>query len=165
MARNASSMALLALDAVKDATNADIGHVAACAALFGVILHHSILRPFEVEQFMYKLITCFFLLTGGLFGVHLLNDAAVLHAAFRSAVALGSLLGGTLFSMVVYRLFFHRLCRFPGPWGAKVSKFYSASLAAKDVQYHKSLARMHEQYGDFIRTGMCRGVILPVEIG
>ncbi|KAF3026714.1 hypothetical protein E8E14_014727 [Neopestalotiopsis sp. 37M] len=142
-----------ALDAIKDAVNADISHVAACAALLGVILHHSVLRRYEVEQFMYKLIGGFALLTGGLMSAHVLNGHGVLQTVFRSGVTMASLLGGTLISMVVYRVFFHRLRKFPGPWAAKVSKFYGASLAAKTVQYHKDVARMHEQYGDFIRTG------------
>jgi hypothetical protein len=143
-----------ALDAIKDVVNADISHVAACAALLGVILHHSILRRYEVEQFMYKLIGGFALLTGGLMSAHVLAGHGVLQTVFHSGATMVSLLGGTFASMVVYRLFFHRLRKFPGPWAAKVSKFYGASLAAKTVQYHKDVARMHEQYGDFIRTGM-----------
>lgn len=153
MTWNASSTAL---DTIKDAANADIGHVAACAALLGVILHHTVLRRYEVEQFMYKLIGGFALLTGGLMSAHVLAGHGGLQTVFHSGATMASLLGGTFVSMVVYRLFFHRLRKFPGPWAAKVSKFYGASLAAKTVQYHKDVARMHEQYGDFIRTGMLR---------
>ncbi|OCL07514.1 putative benzoate 4-monooxygenase cytochrome P450, partial [Glonium stellatum] len=55
--------------------------------------------------------------------------------------------------IVVYRLFFHRLHKFPGPFGAKLTRFYAVSRASKNIQYHKEVAKMHEQYGDFIRTG------------
>lgn len=139
---------------VKDAMTADISHVAASAAVLGVILHHSILRPLQVEEFMYTLITCLSLATGGLFSSYALSGSSIVQALIRVVLTMGGFIGGALVSMVIYRLFFHRLCKFPGPLGARVSKFYSASLAAKDVQYHKNVARMHEKYGDFIRTGM-----------
>ncbi|KAI4602498.1 hypothetical protein KJ359_009742 [Pestalotiopsis sp. 9143b] len=138
---------------VKDAMTADISHVAASAAVLGVILHHSILRPLQVEEFMYTLITCLSLATGGLFSSYALSGSSIVQALIRVVLTMGGFIGGALVSMVIYRLFFHRLCKFPGPLGARVSKFYSASLAAKDVQYHKNVARMHEKYGDFIRTG------------
>lgn len=150
---NSSSAALPVLDFVKDATSADISHVAASAAVLGVVLHHSILRPLQVEEFMYTLITCLFLSTGGLFSAYVLSGSSIVQALARVFLTMGGFVGGALVSMVVYRLFFHRLCKFPGPLGARVSKFYTASLAAKDVQYHKNVARMHEKYGDFIRTG------------
>ena len=60
---------------------------------------------------------------------------------------------GLLSSIAVYRLAFHRCGKFPGPTGAKVTKFYAARLSAKNVQYYSELAKMHEQYGDFVRTG------------
>ncbi|KAF3044325.1 hypothetical protein E8E12_007952 [Didymella heteroderae] len=59
----------------------------------------------------------------------------------------------TLSSIAIYRLFFHRCRNFPGPLPAKISRFYAAYLSAKDVQYYKELAKVHEKYGDFVRTG------------
>ncbi|EKG20298.1 Cytochrome P450 [Macrophomina phaseolina MS6] len=55
--------------------------------------------------------------------------------------------------MAVYRVFFHRLRHFPGPFGAKLSRFYSAYLAGKDIKYYKEIEKMHRKYGDFVRTG------------
>ncbi|KAL1961494.1 hypothetical protein VTN77DRAFT_1673 [Rasamsonia byssochlamydoides] len=60
---------------------------------------------------------------------------------------------GLILSIGVYRLFFHRLRRFPGPFWAKLTRFADAAKAAKNVQYNVEVAKMHKQYGDFIRTG------------
>lgn len=55
-------------------------------------------------------------------------------------------------STVVYRLFFHRLRNFPGPFGAKVSKFYGWYMS-RNLQYHFEVEKLHKQYGDVVRTG------------
>ena len=55
-------------------------------------------------------------------------------------------------SMVIYRVFFHRLHPFPGPRLARVSKFYH-SLCCYRMDNHKIRAGLHEQYGDFVRIG------------
>ncbi|KAF3401649.1 putative sterigmatocystin biosynthesis monooxygenase stcW [Penicillium rolfsii] len=60
---------------------------------------------------------------------------------------------GLAISIVTYRLFFHRLHSFPGPWGAKVSRFYLAARIFHSLQYHFVLDDWHRQYGDFVRTG------------
>lgn len=137
------------------ALTADVYQVAASATVLGLVFHLSILKPLEVEQFMYTLITSFFTLIVGLFALHAFNGSSLPDAILRVSTIAGGLAFGVLFSMIVYRLFFHRLRRFPGPLGARITKFYSASVAAKTVQYHKAVAQMHEEYGDFIRTGMC----------
>lgn len=55
-------------------------------------------------------------------------------------------------SIVVYRIFFHRLRRFPGPFFAKVTKFYSPWLA-RDGKLHEKYLKFFEQYGDIVRVG------------
>lgn len=54
-------------------------------------------------------------------------------------------------SMVTYRCLFHPLKSFPGPFGARVSKFWHA-YHVRDSKNHLFLHRLHEDYGDFIRT-------------
>lgn len=142
------------LERLAVALNAGTGQTAVSAAVLGLVLHLSILKPLEVEQFMYTLIASCFTLILGLLIFHIFSGFPILDAFLRVALISSCLGFGVLFSMVVYRLFFHRLRNFPGPIGAKISKFYSVFLAAKTVQYHKDVARMHEKYGDFIRTGM-----------
>ncbi|KAL4936547.1 hypothetical protein BDV06DRAFT_216594 [Aspergillus oleicola] len=60
---------------------------------------------------------------------------------------------GLLTSVIVYRSFFHRLRRFPGPWMSKISRLYTVYQAIERTKYHLDLEKMHRTYGDFVRTG------------
>jgi hypothetical protein len=60
---------------------------------------------------------------------------------------------GLTASILTYRLVFHRLKSFPGPLGAKASRMYAVA-SSTDLQYYKALGKLHEKYGDFVRTGM-----------
>ncbi|KAH8645775.1 cytochrome P450 [Xylariales sp. PMI_506] len=55
-------------------------------------------------------------------------------------------------SMTTYRLFFHRLSRFPGPLAAKVTKFYGPWLS-RNAQLYEEHFDLVKKYGDFVRTG------------
>lgn len=56
-------------------------------------------------------------------------------------------------SMLIYRAFFHRLNRFPGPFFARLSNLYAAGLTARNLQLYSEVEKLHEQYGDFVRLG------------
>jgi hypothetical protein len=73
--------------------------------------------------------------------------------AFAAACSTAGVYAGALFaSMLVYRSFFHRLRKFPGPPLAKLSKFYHA-YKVRDFQQCIWLHEAHKKYGDFVRTG------------
>ncbi len=55
-------------------------------------------------------------------------------------------------SILVYRLFFHPLRRFPGPIGVVISHWYVAWMGWGG-KLHREYVQMHEQYGDFVRVG------------
>lgn len=55
-------------------------------------------------------------------------------------------------SMTVYRVLFHRLRTFPGPFGARVSKLWHVAQLGKYDNY-KRLDKWHHQYGDYVRIG------------
>ena len=60
---------------------------------------------------------------------------------------------GALFtSIVIYRVFFHRLRKFPGPWMAKCTKFWHVYKCV-DGKNHLLLDNLYRQYGQFVRTG------------
>lgn len=63
-------------------------------------------------------------------------------------------LPGLISSIVIYRVFFHRLSRMgiPGPRYARISKIWHM-WACRTSQNHLVLARLHAKYGDFVRTG------------
>ncbi|GME33891.1 Cytochrome P450 [Neofusicoccum parvum] len=56
-------------------------------------------------------------------------------------------------SIVVYRVFFHRLSRFPGPFAARVSRLHSVYKSIKHLQFHRELQQLHEKHGDVVRIG------------
>ena len=60
---------------------------------------------------------------------------------------------GLLGSMTLYRAFFHRIGNFPGPFGARLSKFWTVAQVAAKLDYHKKLDALHQTYGDYVRTG------------
>lgn len=62
---------------------------------------------------------------------------------------------GLFISIFVYRISgFHRLTAagFPGPFGARVSKLWHV-WACRYSKNHELLDRLHQEYGDFVRTG------------
>ncbi|WQF83912.1 Putative cytochrome P450 [Colletotrichum destructivum] len=63
-------------------------------------------------------------------------------------------LPGLFASIISYRVFFHRLSTagFKGPWYARVTKLWHV-WACRDCKNHLVLEKLHEQYGDFVRTG------------
>jgi hypothetical protein len=56
-------------------------------------------------------------------------------------------------SILTYRLFFHRLHRFPGPKLAKSSKLWWFFKLVKQPKGYLMIEQLHKQYGDWVRTG------------
>ncbi|KAJ5510414.1 Cytochrome P450 [Penicillium expansum] len=54
--------------------------------------------------------------------------------------------------MLVYRGFFHRLGKFPGPFLARLSNLYLTMLSSK-LHLYEEIGKLHEIYGDYVRTG------------
>lgn len=131
----------------------DAGSTAGSAALLGV-LFHQVTRNVEFELYMYH----FMVLSSAsflslIYTLVQLEGQSLVGALLRASIFATSFNTALLLSIATYRLVFHRCRKFPGPLLAKVSRFYAAYLSAKDVQYFKELARVHAQYGDFVRTG------------
>ena len=58
-------------------------------------------------------------------------------------------------SMLFYRVStFHRLRDFPGPILWRLTKF-TQSWENRGLRGFEALDRLHQQYGDFVRTGIC----------
>ena len=63
-------------------------------------------------------------------------------------------------SIIVYRIFFHRLRRFPGPPLAKVSKLWHVFKVLHKDNY-VLLEEFRKKYGDYVRTGKQDSTMLP----
>ncbi len=138
---------------LKSALEADLRPTAAFAASLGVLLHVCI-RNIEVDIYMYHFLALYGIAILALGYAYLFfAEFTVVQALTRVLLTTASLNSGLIVSIAIYRLFFHRLRNFPGPLGAKLSRFYTVWKASKSVQYYKEVAKMHQTYGDFIRTG------------
>ncbi len=125
---------------------------AATSAGLGIAFHITVLRVFEVEQFLYNLLLLLAMATAALAYSHYLVWLSVVDALVRTFLIATSFNCGILASILVYRLLFHPLRKFPGDFGAKITAFYALAQASNS-KYHKEVERLHEQHGDFIRTG------------
>ena len=140
---------------IQVALSADLSYLGASAAGLGVVLHLSIFRTrFPVEDYLGWLLAIYLVaILATLFVYTAVTPLPPLQILARVGCIVSAFNGGLLGSIIVYRLLFHRLRRFPGaPW-SKLTRFYDAYLAGKDVQYNVEIQKLHDKYGDFIRTG------------
>lgn len=124
------------------------------AAAAGILSHclifirneHHIQAP---QLFRFFLLLSLFLFIGEA-RLWALSDSG--QAAKTSALIVLSYAASLLTSVAVYRAFFHKLRKFPGPIGARVSKFWHVGKLLGRPNF-KVLDELHQQYGDFVRTG------------
>ena len=77
-----------------------------------------------------------------------------LHEALRLvAVTWWSFTGSIWLSMGIYRAFFHRLRRYPGPFLAKLSQLWRVWRNFRKENY-LVLDELHRTYGEYVRVGM-----------
>ena len=60
---------------------------------------------------------------------------------------------GLFSSIIIYRLYFHRLRKFPGPSLAGVTSWYANILSAQKLHNFEVLDNLHSRYGDYVRVG------------
>lgn len=131
------------------------------AAAAGILSHnlifirneHHIQAP---QLFRFFLLLSFFLFIGEA-RIWALSDSG--QAARASALIVLSYSASLFTSIAVYRIFFHKLREFPGPLGARVSKFWHVGKLIGQPNF-KVLDGLHQQYGDFVRTGEYRRTIV-----
>ncbi|CAK7204871.1 hypothetical protein SEUCBS139899_007633 [Sporothrix eucalyptigena] len=64
-----------------------------------------------------------------------------------------SVLAGIYGSMLVYRAAFHRLSRFPGPFGARLSNLWITGKSIGKQDKYLVIEDLHKKYGDVVRIG------------
>jgi hypothetical protein len=123
--------------------------------LLGVALHVLVLRKGEWDLEVFKILTAAaigpFALAVWQTAVH---ETTFSSALWRSYYLVGILILGIYLSMAVYRVGFHRLERFPGPFLARLSNLYITGVVFKRHQEFLELDKLHKQYGDVVRIGV-----------
>lgn len=87
--------------------------------------------------------------------LQVIYHASVSQAALTTSVISTAYVGALWTSIIIYRVFFHRLGSFPGPPMAKVSKLwhFSKLVGTNRTDNFRLINKMHNEYGPFVRTG------------
>lgn len=118
----------------------------------GLAVHQVIRRIHELDAVAGRISLAYFLALGAVFFLLALSTDLG-GALFRMVVITSSFNAGLFGSILVYRAFFHRLHRFPGPFAAKLSRFYRLFRDWNRLTAHLEDQKLHETYGDFVRVG------------
>lgn len=139
--------------------------ILATASLTGVALHHLFFKHVEVDKrpasTAASFFAAYFLLANAL--PRISSEYAGFSRSYTVAfLAWASLVLSLWTSILVYRAFFHPLKNFPGPFGARLSKFWSLNKVLEtNIRWYRTLDALHQQYGDFVRTGNLRSLFYP----
>ncbi|KAF3769021.1 cytochrome P450 [Cryphonectria parasitica EP155] len=120
----------------------------------GVFLHLAVFRSGEWDAHSFTLLEvgAALQLVLSFFAHELFSEPAV-DALQHGLYWAGAALAGLYASILVYRAFFHRLGRFPGPFTARLSTFYMTWTSFRRGQVYQDVRRLHTKYGDFVRVG------------
>ncbi|KAJ9615861.1 hypothetical protein H2200_001938 [Cladophialophora chaetospira] len=129
--------------------------------IFGVTTHLILFRQGEWDLSTVRLCCSYlglFLVTLlGSFYVNVRDDgptflSSIIAGANACSLAIAHFLG-VFGSMSIYRLFFHRLSSFPGPFWGRLTGFYMSHLTRRRWHRFEETQRLHQKYGDFVRVG------------
>ena len=128
----------------------------AIAAILGLVAHQCFFRRVEVDTHPLLIALAFI---GAPFAVkHILSNYFQQYAQMTcgtSFLIVGCFLFSLWTSMLLYRAFFHPLNKFRGPMPAKLSKIWAFVQTAKTgLKWYRVDAVLHQEYGDYVRTGM-----------
>lgn len=123
------------------------------SATLAVVAHYSLFIRGEWHTFAPHLLTIHLCLPIVLTLLHLFLRTQHFSQAIVGALLQLSSYGITMLgSLTIYRLLFHRLRHFSGPFPAKISKLWHV-YKIWDGRNHLFLENIRERYGDFVRTG------------
>ncbi|KAF5564804.1 cytochrome P450 monooxygenase [Fusarium napiforme] len=125
--------------------------------VLGVLTHLFVFRRGEWNLYVFNILQAFAVLESIL--VYIVaravegGDSTVWKVtAISSYFTLSALMGLSL-SMLIYRGWFHRLGRFPGPFCARLSNLYITFHAFKEFRLFEEVQQLHRKYGDIVRIG------------
>jgi hypothetical protein len=126
----------------------------AILCLFGVFAHVFALRKGEWDMWTMRFI-CAWITYEAVTpcALNQLRPMAYFNAIFLANKWMFSFLLGMTSSILIYRGFFHRLNRFPGPFVARLSNVYASWLAIKEEHMYLEVQKLHRKYGDIVRIG------------
>jgi hypothetical protein len=130
----------------------DLSYLLIISAGAGVAFHLATLSQ-ELDYQSYRLFGSYVLAISGLSYTLFQSTHDVLAAVKTTGVMAAVFNTALAASILTYRLFFHRLHKFPGPTLAKASSWWFFFKAAEKTQGHLLIESLHKQYGDWVRIG------------
>jgi hypothetical protein len=127
--------------------------IAGIGALLGVISHQAYFKHGEHHRQSFEYFIAFLGFPIVAAGLLISFGVPIFLALQQTTTFYSCYLGGIYTSLLIYRLFFHRLHHFPGPFGAKAGGLWHVAHLAGKFDNYKHLGRMHAKYGDFVRVG------------
>lgn len=115
------------------------------APLSAVVLHELVLRRVEIDHLTIPLIV----LSSTIYWILLY------YIPFIAATVVAASFWLPLWVYIgAYRLFYHPLRHYPGPTGAKLSRWWTLKQTwDSNLHYHRVLQALQIDYGDYVRTG------------
>lgn len=83
--------------------------------------------------------------------IRLDDNSSVLAASQVTAIASSSYFSALILSILVYRVFFHPLRNFPGPFSVRLSKLFHTLRIGKESRNNIQADQLHQKYGEFVR--------------
>ncbi|KAF4949866.1 hypothetical protein FSARC_13368 [Fusarium sarcochroum] len=121
--------------------------------LTGIVAHVAI-RPFEIDSRAWTIFFSYVGVFASLLVTYIQGcNFTFGQAFFRTWIVASAFNTGLFGSILVYRAFLHRLHRFPGPFAAKLSRFYATKNVVKNLKANEDIQRSHQTYEDFVRVG------------
>lgn len=124
----------------------------AVASAAGGVLSHLVYFIHGHRSMEAPKIVGFYIVAVCLLWMRCIHLQGAVHGASNAGIISASYFLGLFTSILVYRIFFHRLRRFPGPFAAKITKLYGPYLAL-DRKPHLHWSKLFDKYGDIIRIG------------
>lgn len=126
---------------------------AALSAGSGVLSHLLYFIRGEHHKEVVRLAQLFFIVPTAIFALLIrVGKYNITEASLTTFTLAASYLLSLWTSMLIYRVFFHRLGPFPGPPLAKLTKFWHI-VQLGNYDNYKRLDKWHDQYGDYVRIG------------
>jgi hypothetical protein len=121
------------------------------AAASGVFAHLAVFRRGEWDVASPSIFVFYFSVSAA---AALLSHEGLVSAPGLAVAQIGACHIGALYtSMLLYRGFFHRLSKYPGPFFARLTNFYITALSMKKLHLFEEVQKLHAQYGDYVRLG------------
>lgn len=133
----------------------DVDGSRALSVAFGIgtLLHLFAFRLGEWDLATAKILRGFFLGFLATAAGLRLRLSSVASASKTSLQLFACMIAGIYASILTYRLLFHRLNRFPGPFPARLSNLWISSKIMPRMELFRDVQELHKTYGDIVRLG------------